>query len=303
MKVSIIIPNWNGRELLEKHLSSVIAAAGKSEIIVVDDASTDTSVTLVKEKFPSVKIIKKSRHEGFASTVNEGVAATSGDIVVLLNTDVVPEEGFLSPLLAHFEDPNVFAVACMDKSIEKDSTVLRGRGTARWRRGFFVHGRGDVDKKTTAWVSGGSGAFSKALWNELGGMDTLFNPFYWEDIDLSYRALKAGFRLVFEDKSVVTHLHEEGKIKHEFSPFFVRQIASRNQFQFIWKNTADRNFILSHILWTPLVLVRALLRFDAAFVIGYFLALVRFPLILEHRFRQKSLWRLSDRSLLPHLGE
>src|SRR3989344_8187677 len=101
-RVSIIIPNWNGKSLLEKNLPGVIATAKDAEIIVVDDGSTDGSVGYLKAKFPNVTVVEKKRHEGFASTVNAGIAAAITDIVVLLNTDVEPEENFLPALFFLF---------------------------------------------------------------------------------------------------------------------------------------------------------------------------------------------------------
>ena len=197
MKVSIVIPNRNGALLLEKNLPFVIAAAKGGEIIVVDDASTDNSIELLQGKFPSVRVVRKTHHNGYASTVNVGVKEATGDVVVLLNTDVLPEKGFLAPLVKHFSDPSVFAVGCLEKSLEGGKTVLRGRGEAKWEKGFFIHWRGEVDKATTAWVAGGSGAFRKSIWEKLGGMDTMYDPFYWEDIDLSYRAPQVRHTIFF----------------------------------------------------------------------------------------------------------
>lgn len=299
--VSIVVPNWNGRELLQKHLSRVIAATGETtEIIVVDDASTDGSLELVAEKFPSIALIRKPTHEGFTSTVNVGVQASRGDIVVLLNTDVEPERGFIKPLVAHFSDPSVFAVGCMDKSIEGDRVVLRGRGEAFWKNGFYVHRRGEVDKTDTAWVSGGSGAFRKKIWESLGGMDPLFNPFYWEDIDLSYRALKAGYRLRFEPKSVVRHYHEEGKIQQTFSLQEVRTIAFRNQFIFIWRNLSDFGLWWEHSLWSPVRIVQSLLRGDPAMMYGYVAALKLLPQIIISRHKVSPTWVRKDLEVAPH---
>lgn len=284
-KVSIIIPNRNGAELLKKNLPSVIAAAKDAEVIVVDDASTDASLELLVKKFPSVKVIKKAHSDGFASTVNTGVSEASGEIVVLLNTDVRPEEGFLAPLVKHFDNPSVFAVGCLEKSIEGDHTVLRGRGEAKWEKGFFVHWRGEVNRSTTAWVSGGSGAFRKSIWEKLGGMDTMFNPFYWEDIDLSYRAMKAGYTLVFESGSMIIHEHGIGVIKREYSDIRVKIIAYRNQFLFIWKNISGLNMILAHAIWTPIRLMQSFFRRDSALLIGYILALLRIHIVILSRIQ------------------
>ena len=278
MKVSIVIPNRNGALLLEKNLPFVIAAAKGGEIIVVDDASTDNSIELLQGKFPSVRVVRKAYHDGYASTVNVGVRQATGDVVVLLNTDVLPEKGFLAPLVKHFSDPSVFAVGCLEKSLEGGKTVLRGRGEAKWEKGFFIHWRGEVDKATTAWVAGGSGAFRKSIWEKLGGMDTMYDPFYWEDIDLSYRGRKAGYRILFEPTSVVVHEHEIGAIKREYSATRVKIIAYRNQFLFIWRNLSDPNILLAHAIWTPVRLLQAVIRGDIAMLIGYVWALFRIHL-------------------------
>lgn len=274
MKITIVIPNRNGSSLLQKNLPAVLAAAKGAEIIVVDDASTDDSVNVLQKEFPAVKVIRKDRHEGYASTVNAGVKEASGDVVVLLNSDCRPERDFLAPLMSHFSDPKVFAVGCMDKSIEEGKTVLRGRGLARWERGLYIHSRGEVDKTDTAWVSGGSGAFRKPMWKKLGGMDEIFNPFYWEDIDLSFRAVKAGYTIFFEPKSVVIHEHEKGIIIQDYSPFQVKAVAYRNQFLFIWKNLSDRKVWIEHIFWTPIRLFQSVFRADFAMILGYWKAII-----------------------------
>lgn len=297
LSVSIVISNWNGAHLMDKHLPSVIAASQDAEIVVADDASDDGSLELLRKKFPSIRVIANKKRQGFASNTNRGVAMSKGDIVVLLNTDVEPEKGFLRPLTHHFTDAKVFAVGCLEKSYDRGGIVLRGRGEAKWRRGFFVHWRGEIDQSNTAWVSGGSGAFRRVLWEKLGGMDTLYNPFYWEDIDLSYRALKAGYTLVFEKKSIIGHYHEEGKIKSELTTYDIKRVAYRNHFSFIWKNLSDPLWLLLHCFWTPLKIIRATVAGDILMFEGYLWALFRLPQILRSRIRAAVNWRVSDRDI------
>lgn len=294
LSVSIVIPNWNGLSLLKKHLSVVIKNSPGCRIIVVDDCSTDSSVSYVQEHFPDITVVRKPKNEGFASTVNAGVQAATSDIIVLLNTDIEPEKDFLDPLISHFSDTNVFAVGCMDKSMENGNTVLRGRGIGRWERGFYIHKRGEIHRKDTAWVSGGSGAFRRSMWNRLGGMDPLFNPFYWEDIDLSYRARKAGWKILFDQKSVVLHLHEEGVIKGKFDKNTVKQIAYRNQFLFIWKNCSDTAILLSHLFWTAVRIFKAIIGRDIIFLSGFVSAIIKLPAVLFHRISARKYWKISD---------
>ena len=99
---SVVIPNWNGRDLLERYLPSVIKAmAGHpdNEVIVVDNASSDGSAELVKRRFPSVRVIELPTNLGFGGGSNTGFRAATNDIVVLLNSDMRVEPGFLQPLL------------------------------------------------------------------------------------------------------------------------------------------------------------------------------------------------------------
>ncbi|OGG01344.1 hypothetical protein A2Z33_02945 [Candidatus Gottesmanbacteria bacterium RBG_16_52_11] len=185
LTVSVIIPNRNGVDLLKLHLPQVMKACAGCEVIVVDDASSDQSVEFVREKFPGITVLQLPRHSGFSSAVNRGVTAANGEIAVLLNTDTVPASGFLAPLLTHFQDDAVFAVGCLDRSHENGHVVTRGRGIAVWEKGFYLHRRGNPESRESAWVSGGSGVFKTAVWRMLGGMDEIYAPFYWEDVDLS----------------------------------------------------------------------------------------------------------------------
>lgn len=311
MNISFVIPNFNGENLLKKNLEKVLATAkaykdGKAEIIVTDDASKDNSVEYIKDciKKNTLKVSltllenNSGKNKGFAGNVNKGVGKAKGDVVILLNTDVVPHVDFLSPLLEHFKDNNVFAVGCMDESMEEGGTVLRGRGIGKWRRGFLIHGPGKPDKETTLWVSGGSGVFRKDLWDKLGGLQELYNPFYWEDIDLSYKAQKAGYTVLFEKKSVVTHAHEEGSIKKNYKSSQVKKTAYRNQFYFTWLNATDRMILLSHIIFVPFFLLKALIRKDMEFVFGFFMALVSLQTVLKERQKVQKLVIKSDKEVV-----
>lgn len=299
LSISIVIPNYNGRRLLEKNLPKVISQIIKLsnyqiEIVIVDDNSSDDSMKYLRDlereryrnleqkkpKFLNLyssivlKVILNEQNLGFASTVDRGVRAAKGEIVVLLNTDVCPEKGFLEAVLPHFKDPKVFAVGMMDKSIEDGNIVRRGRGVGKWRQGFYVHQRGEIDRTDTAWVSGGSGAFRKSIWKKLGGFDEIYNPFYWEDIDLSYRAKKAGYKILFEPKSAVVHEHGKGIIKSNYSPNYIKKISYRNQFLFVWKN-ANLVQLISHLLWLPYHIIKAIICGDIWFLTGFLWAIKR----------------------------
>src|SRR5450755_1812992 len=193
---SVVIPNWSGRDLLEQYLPSVAAAlAGnpENEIIVVDNGSSDGSAAFVRQAFPDVKVLALDRNLGFGGGSNAGFRAAKNDIVVLLNSDMRVQPDFLAPLLAAFTDDHVFAVACQiffnDPSKLREETGL----TQGWweNGGLRVRHRADPaisDVYPCFYGGGGSCAFDRRKFLELGGFDELLRPFYLEDTDLGYLA-------------------------------------------------------------------------------------------------------------------
>lgn len=244
--VSIVIPNWKKQPLIQ-HLPAVIKAAAGKEIIVVDDASPDDTAGYLHRHFPSVKVLVNRQNERFAVSCNNGVRAAKGEVVVLLNSDVAPKPGFLQPLLKHFDDPDVFAVSCLEID---NQGKFSGRNKYWWQRGFLVHSAAPVTAGNNGWATGGSSAFDRKKYLTIGGMDKLYRPAYWEDIDLSYQAReKFGWKILFEPKSRVYHHHETTNA----SVFGRRQMelmAMRNQFLFVWKNIRGGRLI-EHFLWLP----------------------------------------------------
>lgn len=247
MKISIIIPNYNGENLLKANLPYILKAkdfAGNNieEVILIDDGSRDGSVETLKKDFAWVKIIKHKVNRGFSSAVNTGVRAAKGDLICLLNSDVVPENNFLESVFPHFHNSKNFAVS------------LNEAGDFGWARGSFIdgfigHSSGpkSLTPHDTFWVSGGSGVFRRSIWMELGGMDEkLLSPFYWEDVDLCYRALKRGYRLIWDPDARVTHVHET--TINRFPKTYVQRVMERNQILFIWKNLTSANFFRKHLI-------------------------------------------------------
>ena len=300
---SIVIPNYNGYELLKKNLPKVLSACqkwGKDdwEIVISDDASSDNSVRFIRENYPQVKIVENKVNLRFAQNCNTGVRKANGKIIILLNSDVVPKEDFLSPLLKHFQDDSVFAVGCKEKDTINGNTILSGRGIVKFKRGLALHKRADNQTDTyTSWVSGGSGAFDRDKWLFLGGMDKLFRPAYEEDRDLSYVALKHGWKILFEPKSLVFHHHEATNQK-EFDNKKIQIISFKNQLLFVWKNITDLNYLIKHFFWLPYHLVFTSIRSRGMFLIGFCLALKQLPEVLKRRYEIKSLFIKKDRELI-----
>ena len=199
---AIVIPNWNGRDLLEKYLPSVVAAAERvpgSEVLVVDNGSTDGSAEFVCERFPQVRVVALDRNLGFGGGSKAGFRAAKHDVVVLLNSDMRVEPDFLRPLLDGFTDERVFSVSC--QIFFSDPNKIReetGLTEFWWERGSLrVRHRIEPDISELypcAYGGGGSCAFDLRKFWELGGFDELLAPFYLEDTDLGYLAWKRGWK-------------------------------------------------------------------------------------------------------------
>lgn len=268
MSYSVVITNYNGAEILKKNLPKVIAATPDAlELLVVDDCSTDNSVKVLKEL--KIKYLKTEKNGGFSTATNLGVKNAKGDLVLLLNSDVIPHKGFLKPVLSKFTNPMLFAVGLHDID---DVGVSRGKGAAKFMRGFLMHRPGKTESGINLWASGGSGVFRKDIWEKIGGLDTIYNPAYGEDVDLGYRAWKMGYEILFEKDAVVEHHHEEGALRKRYSAFFRKAIAFRNQNIFILKNISDKKYLINYLIFLPYHLIY---KFDLSFWYGFLLLFLK----------------------------
>ncbi len=252
---SVVIPNWNGRDLLEKYLPPLVRAmAGHpdNEILVVDNGSTDGSAAFVREHFPQVRVLALPENLGFGGGSNAGIRAAKNDIVVLLNSDMRVAEDFLQPLLEGFRDPQVFAVSCQiffsDPQKRREETGLT---QGWWENGMLrVRHREDgrVDRLFPCFYGGGgSCAFDRRKFLELGGFDELLRPFYLEDTDLGYRAWKRGWKVLYQPASHVWHEHR-GTIGRTFSRGYIENVIRRNFVLFAWKNIHEPGRLAGHFL-------------------------------------------------------
>jgi len=303
--VSVVIPNWNGKELLEKNLPPLIEALqhekGNHEIIIVDDASTDGSVEFIKDSYSQVKLIQLKKNRGFAVACNIGVSKSKNDIIFFLNSDVEVKKDFLKPLLTHFDDEKVFATSPKVLTEDKE-TFAGGKIGAGFKLGiFWVHR--DIDKgqikkvSTSLFATAGSSAFAKRKFIKLGGFDELYRPFYWEDIDICYRAWKRGWKILYEPKSIVYHKHQStiGKVLKQSQ---IESIHRKNKFLFMWKNIVDKKFLLQHFLLLPFNLLGALLLGRRQFIISFFKALRHIKKVFPERKKEKQSSKLTDREVL-----
>jgi O-antigen biosynthesis protein len=254
---SVVIPNWNGRDLLEKYLPSVIAALGDTpgnEIIVVDNGSEDHSAEFVRERFPQVRMLALDRNLGFGGGSNAGFRAASNDIVVLLNSDMRVERNFLQPLLDGFTDDKTFAVSCQIFFSDPDKPREESGLTEGWWQQGALRVRHRLEPEVRDlypcfYGGGGSCAFDRKKFLELGGFDELLKPFYLEDTDLGYMAWKRGWKVLYQPASAVFHEHR-GTIGKHFSDAYIQTVLQKNFQLFAWKNIHDWQWLGSHFFFT-----------------------------------------------------
>jgi GT2 family glycosyltransferase len=241
MKISVIVTNWNGLPLLKKNLETIIQKSPEAqEIILADDASQDESIAFIKKlknKYHKLKIITHKQNIGFGSNSNDSVKKAKGDLIVLLNNDILPHPKYISNTLKHFSNPKVFGVGFAEAGHENWARFF-------WKNGYLQHQPGTTGINKThisGWVSGGGSIIRKSLFQKLGGFDPVYKPFYSEDLDLGYRAWKSGYSLLWEPKAVVEHKHEATMSK--FSVTFLNYVKERNRLLNTWRNITDQNLL------------------------------------------------------------
>ena len=248
---------------------------------------------VIKEDLPKgdIVLVENKTNLGFAGAIDVGIKHTNNRYVILLNSDVLLHDtSYLSALSKIRDDETLFAISFAQRE-QNNMTV--GKNTIYWRDGFFHHKKaGDLNAGINGWAEGGACIIDKKKYEEIGGFDKLFSPFYWEDVDLSYRAWKKGFKILFDPNIIVDH-HHESTIKKFFSVSTIKKIAYRNQFIFIWKNIDDTMLLLSHLAYIASKLPIMIFR-DHAFIWGLLSAIWRIPAIVK----RKTKYQLSDKQIL-----
>ena len=301
---TVVIPNWNGRDLLERYLPSVIAALShnpENEIIVVDNGSADGSADFVRNAFPDVKVLALERNLGFGGGSNAGFRAARNDIVVLLNSDMQVSPDFLPPLVEGFRDERVFAVSC--QIFFRDPAKLReetGLTQGWWQDGGLkVRHRIDScldDLFPCFYGGGGSCAFDRRKFLELGGFDILLAPFYLEDADLGYMAWKRGWKVLYQPRSIVYHEHR-GTIGKRFSEAQIQAVLKKNYLLFCWKNIHDWRRLAAHFFFSYGGALLSLASGDApgrANLDGWWRAFRQLPSAIASRWRARGLAVVDD---------
>jgi GT2 family glycosyltransferase len=213
--ISIVIPNYNGTELLGQILPPAIVAIKNTglpfEIIVSDDASTDDSVAYLQREFPEIICLRSSVNSGFSVTANRGVQAAKYDWTLLLNSDVKLTPNYFYYLLPYREKQQVFGVMGQiigwdDDHIQDGGKLLVMQG-AKIKTSYnykpILH-RPEINYPSF-YLSGANAFVNTKLFLQIGGFNELFAPFYIEDTELGLRAWRLGYECLYEHRAVCRH--------------------------------------------------------------------------------------------------
>jgi GT2 family glycosyltransferase len=261
-KIAVVILNWNGAKLLEQFLPSVVQYSDEAKIYVVDNASTDRSIALLKDQFPSVTVIQNDGNYGFAKGYNVGLQQIEEDYYALVNSDIQVTENWLAPILSIFATDSSVGIIQPKILDYKNKAYFEYAGAAG---GFidqfgYPYCRGRIfetiekdtgqydDEVEIFWASGACFFIRKEIYQRLSGFDDDFFA-HQEEIDLCWRAFTLGYKAKYTFKSTVYHVGgatlNESNPKKTFLNF-------RNSLLMLTKNLPENKLV--PILFTRLVL-------------------------------------------------
>lgn len=255
--VSVVILNWNGKTHLIRCLASLLKVTYKPlEIIVVDNNSTDDSVSEVQREFPRVTVIANKINKGYSGGNNDGIAASRGKYVFILNNDTQVAKGFLEPLISLMERDA--SVGCVQPKLVygHNHAVLNAVGSYMTSTGFLYHygyrkpaSAPQYNQRLTIYSAKGAAMLlRRSAVDEVGMFDEDFF-IYFEETDLCHRLWLGGYKVVYEPKSLVYH-YEAVDTHKQMTNSFIMFLSTRNRIASFIKNLSLTNlfFVLTALL-------------------------------------------------------
>ena len=284
--LSVVLPNYNGRKLLQENLPSVYAALDKAElpyeIIVSDDGSTDDSVDYLKRSYPDIVVVKTRENSGFSTACNIGINRSRYRYSCIVNTDVTFDPNYFKNSIPYFENPNLFALKGdivnyrehPDNVLNVDQDVI-----VYFKRGFFkfkdAAKRNKVNYDYALVLLGCCFVCRTEFIKKIGGYDERFSPYYWEDLDLALSAVEKGYDLAYVSDCKVYH-QISSTIKSTQPESKIRLIANRNKFLLAWKHLDSSARWTKHIFFVLASLCVRWIKLDWKYYAALFLALARY---------------------------
>jgi len=293
-KISVVIPNWNGKKTIARCLDSLCDQSITSQIIVVENGSTDGSLEFIRKNYPDVKLIIHQKNLGFAAGVNAGIRQaidSNFDFVALLNNDAVADKNWLQNLMKVIEQDNKIGIVTC-KFIDINAKYLDSTGDQYTTWGLpYPRGREEpvsdkYDNQTGVFAaSGGASLYRISILRQIGLFDEDFFAYY-EDVDISFRAQLAGWKVIYAPRAIA--YHQIGATASKIKGFTTYQTI-KNLPMLLWKNvpvgllaTVVPRFYLAYFSFIFSALARG--QIWPAFK-GLFATIVLAPKTIIKRFR------------------
>jgi len=311
-KTAIVVPNWNGKKSLGACLDSLLGQSINCTIIVVENGSKDGSLEYLKKSYSAIEIVVNKKNLGFAGGVNSGIRRAlelKSDAVALFNNDAVADKNWLKRLVEVMQaSPKVGIVA--PKLLSSDKKHLDSTGDQYTNWGLpYPRGRRELDVEQYSKpervfaASGGASLYRVSMLKEIGLFDENFFAYY-EDVDISFRAQLAGWKVAYEPSSVV--YHEIGATSSKIPGFTTYQTIKNLPWLF-WKNVPSKylfkiglRFFVAYFSF----IFSAISRGQIVPVLkGFFVSLVLMPKKLFERHKVQSRMKVSPEyiwSIMTH---
>jgi len=290
--ISLVIPNYNGEQLLSQTLppaiEALLATGIHYEIIVVDDASTDQSVVMLAKDFPQVQLIQVPCNGGFSKTANIGIKAAQYNWILLLNSDVKLTPTYFEFILPYCQQTSLFSVS--GRIVGWDIDQIQDGGKYPVLQGAKIKTSYDFIPTEVAppnfsfpcFYSSGANAFiNRKLFWELGGFNELFSPFYVEDTELSLRAWRLGYSSYYEHKAICAH-RTSSTIGLAERKKQINRIYNRNKY-LLHAIHLDGLYLLSWLLQLKLELLFRLITFRFTPLLSYIDFIKLVPGVMKSR--------------------
>jgi len=218
-----------------------------------------------------------------------------------MNNDIKLDQKALHYLIQHFENKDTFAVSGKIFAFDKTTFLYGNRGGYFQKGHFHLYEKPQDDESQTLFACGGAFMVNRQKYLDLGGFDAMYHPLYYEEIDLSYRALKRGWKIYYEPKSIAYH-KVQATITRQEKQHQISLISARNNYLFVWKNILDRSMTLTFLFYIPLFLLRDIFRLKSRFWVAFYMAIKRLPKALKGRTIEKTDVLYSDQEILSRIN-
>lgn len=303
--ISIIIVNWNGKKWLERVLRSLMNQTyTEFEIILVDNNSSDDSISFVTSQFPSVRIIQNEKNVGFGVANNIGVKHAIGTYILLLNNDVWVESNFLEKLILRYKEKKCDVIGPCET--EYDSPKFIPYYITIDPLGHQTYFFNENLQRKTFYLNGACVLLKKSLFERSSGFDEIIFM-YCEEVDLFWRFHLMG-ATVYQDQTIFFH-HASGGSRKKSKHSLYQTFLWRNQHQLYM---LLKNYTVWNLLWVfPLYFVQNLMeiitfffwspKISLSYIQGWIFNIKMFPVILKKRDEIRKLRKISDPDILNHM--